>query len=289
MNRLEVDHRLVRPEAVPVHQRSSVVRHVVGPALVFVDFLTHEQHGNTGRGQDQARRYTRSACCIPHSRIAATDCERRNARTTITVDFVMTFHVLDRPPGLRKTHIPSDLVVDQWVSNVESSSPRDFLLNWLRVLGTAEHSQVDQGVRQPLHPKVSWLDTLKPEEEPLECIFPRKGPIDTGPQGMTSGIEEPFPPTRWALAVAEMLCDVRDHAGVEHALAIVGGINARVEIQRGAFQVQPDLFGDCQGLQPLRQQDHVCLIHRCDWERRQHIAMVVGDGHDLLPLLVLIA
>jgi hypothetical protein len=25
-------------------------------------------------------------------------------------------------------HIPSDLVVDQWVSNVESSSPRDFLL-----------------------------------------------------------------------------------------------------------------------------------------------------------------
>jgi hypothetical protein len=24
-------------------------------------------------------------------------------------------------------HIPSDLVVDQWVSNVESSSPRDFL------------------------------------------------------------------------------------------------------------------------------------------------------------------
>src|SRR5262245_37792929 len=28
----------------------------------------------------------------------------------------------------REIHIPSDLVVDQWVSNVESSSPRDFLL-----------------------------------------------------------------------------------------------------------------------------------------------------------------
>jgi hypothetical protein len=26
-----------------------------------------------------------------------------------------------------KMHIPSDLVIDQWVSNVESSSPRDFL------------------------------------------------------------------------------------------------------------------------------------------------------------------
>src|SRR5687768_15492489 len=30
--------------------------------------------------------------------------------------------------GYRKFHIPSDLVVDQWVSNVESSSPRDVLL-----------------------------------------------------------------------------------------------------------------------------------------------------------------
>src|SRR5687767_7781919 len=28
----------------------------------------------------------------------------------------------------RKSHIPSDLVVDQWVSNVASSSPHDFLL-----------------------------------------------------------------------------------------------------------------------------------------------------------------
>jgi hypothetical protein len=28
----------------------------------------------------------------------------------------------------QKSHIPPDLVVDQWVSNVESSSPRDFLL-----------------------------------------------------------------------------------------------------------------------------------------------------------------
>jgi hypothetical protein len=33
-----------------------------------------------------------------------------------------------KTPPIKKFHIPSDLVVDQWVSNVESSSPRDFLL-----------------------------------------------------------------------------------------------------------------------------------------------------------------
>jgi DNA invertase Pin-like site-specific DNA recombinase len=32
-----------------------------------------------------------------------------------------------RQAGYEKIHIPSDLVVDQWVSNVESSSPRDVL------------------------------------------------------------------------------------------------------------------------------------------------------------------
>jgi hypothetical protein len=37
------------------------------------------------------------------------------------------FHQLGRHVPNAMFHIPSDLVVDQWVSNVESRSPRDFL------------------------------------------------------------------------------------------------------------------------------------------------------------------
>jgi hypothetical protein len=33
--------------------------------------------------------------------------------------------------------------------------------NWLRVLGTAERSQVDQRIRQQLHPIVQLLDAFK--------------------------------------------------------------------------------------------------------------------------------
>ena len=36
-------------------------------------------------------------------------------------------------------------------------------LNWLRVLGTAERSQVDQRIRQQLHAIVSLLDAFKAE------------------------------------------------------------------------------------------------------------------------------
>src|SRR2546425_3007270 len=52
-------------------------------------------------------------------------------------------------------------------------------LYWLRVLGTAERSQVDQRIRQQLHPIVPLLDAFKTKQQPLKLIFPRKGPIDT--------------------------------------------------------------------------------------------------------------
>jgi len=51
-------------------------------------------------------------------------------------------------------------------------------LNWLRVLDTTERSQVDQRVRHQLHRIVSLLDAFKAEQQPLELVFPRKGPLD---------------------------------------------------------------------------------------------------------------
>ena len=51
--------------------------------------------------------------------------------------------------------------------------------NWLRVLGTAEPSQIDQCVCHQLHAVVPPLDTLEPQQEPFERIFPRKRPLDT--------------------------------------------------------------------------------------------------------------
>jgi hypothetical protein len=65
----------------------------------------------------------------------------------------------------------------------------DLLLNWLRVLGTAELPHIDQGVRQQFHAKMSLLKVFEPQEEPLEFILPRKGSINARPQRMDGGIE----------------------------------------------------------------------------------------------------
>jgi hypothetical protein len=43
--------------------------------------------------------------------------------------------------------------------------------NWLQVLGTAERSQVDQGIRHHLHPIVSLLNAFKAEQQPLELVL----------------------------------------------------------------------------------------------------------------------
>jgi hypothetical protein len=117
-------------------------------------------------------------------------------------------------------------------------------MNWLRVLGPAELPHIDQGVCQQFHAKMSLLNMLKPQQQPLEFVLPRKGPIDTGSQGVDGGIKEPLTPSLGALSVTGILFDVGDHSSVENALAIVRGIEAGVKIQVGSCECQPHRFDD---------------------------------------------
>src|SRR5947207_8548846 len=92
--------------------------------------------------------------------------------------------------------------------------------NWLRVLDTAERSQVDQGICHQLHPIVPLLDAFKSEQQPLELVFPRKGALDTHPQRMDGFVEEAFASALGVLAIPGILFDVGDQARIENALEI---------------------------------------------------------------------
>ena len=54
----------------------------------------------------------------------------------------------------------------------------DIMVNWLRVLDTTKCSQVDHRVCQQLHAIMPLLDAFKSEQQPLEFVLPRKGPLD---------------------------------------------------------------------------------------------------------------
>src|SRR5271165_2884445 len=48
---------------------------------------------------------------------------------------------------------------------------------WLRVSGTTEMPQIDQCVGHQFHTVVSLLFELEAQQQPLEFIFPREGPL----------------------------------------------------------------------------------------------------------------
>ena len=102
---------------------------------------------------------------------------------------------------------------------------------WLQVLGTAELTQINQRIRHQLHAVVSLLDVFKSQQQPLERIFPRKGPFNAHPQRMDGFVEESLAPALGALAVAGILWDIGDQARIEDALPIVCRIKTAIEIE----------------------------------------------------------
>ena len=77
--------------------------------------------------------------------------------------------ICERPQG----------AVYEFEMNTELEQARSWLShNWLRVLDTAERSQVDQHIRSQLHPIVPLLNAFKTKQQPLEFVLPRKGPLD---------------------------------------------------------------------------------------------------------------
>jgi len=161
----------------------------------------------------------------------------------------------------------ASLLAQDWLENggeMHSSSASVYALqtaNWLQVLGTAELAQIHQRIRHQLHAVVSLLDVFKTQQQPLELIFPGKGPFDPHPQRMDRCVEEAFASTLGHLAVARILLDVGDHAGIENALPIARGIKAAIEVEVGPSQVQPDLLGHLlQGLQALGKEHHIRFI-----------------------------
>jgi hypothetical protein len=68
----------------------------------------------------------------------------------------------------------------------------------------------------------------------------------------------------------------------------VGGIKAAIEVEQGASEISSHLLGYLlQGFQALGKEHHIRFIGGSHGDRSQDSAVVVGDGDNFLPLLVL--
>ena len=134
------------------------------------------------------------------------------------------------------------------------------------------------------------LDALKPKEQPLACVLPCKGPLDSSPQGMDGCIEQPLAPPLGGLAMARIFLNVRNHSGIEDRLSIRLRIELAIEIELRIFQHQSRELGyPRERFETLWYEHHIRFVDRCNQKRRDHIASVVYNGHDFVALLVFVA
>jgi hypothetical protein len=143
---------------------------------------------------------------------------------------------------------------------------------------------VDPRRRQPLHPSVPLLEAFSTEPPPLAGVLPRQGPFDPYPPRTDGRVEASLAPALGRLALARTLCDVGDEARMAHAMPMACGIIAALEVEGGASQVRPDLRGHLlQGVEPLRQQEHVCLMDGSNRGGCDDRVMLVCDRDTLFP------
>src|ERR1700733_6871530 len=107
---------------------------------------------------------------------------------------------------------------------------------------------------------------------------------------MDSRVEQPLPPALRGLPVARIFLDVWNEPRVEDRFAVMPGIKPAIEIAIRAVNLQIRQSGHAlQGVQSLREEYGIGLIHRRHRKRGQHKAAIVNDRDDLVSLLMLVA
>ena len=81
-------------------------------------------------------------------------------------------------------------------------------MNRLQVLSGAEPPQIDECVCHQFHGVVPTLLVLKPQQQPLEFVFPGKHSLHSVPYVMDRLVEQPFTTALGTLTVAPVFFDI---------------------------------------------------------------------------------
>ena len=158
-------------------------------------------------------------------------------------------------------------------------------------LPAAEMPQIDHRIGQGFERVVQRTDAFEAQQQAPEFIFPGEHALD-GAETLfeDGGIEQRLAATLGCFPGTRIGVDVGRHAAIEYSLAVRPAIVDAVETDDGSAQGEADGASDARDLlQRVAQQRRFIAVAWRRNERRDHVAVPVAEGDDLVALDLLVS
>ena len=154
----------------------------------------------------------------------------------------------------------------------------------------AEVPQVDHRIGQRFEGVVQPAEAIEPKQQTPKFIFPAEHPLDgVEPLFENGGVEERLAASLGASSTAGIRVDIGDHPAIENGFAVNPAIVDAIQADDSSFKVNANSIGDARHQrQGFPQKRRFIAIARRRNKRRDHIAMPIAEGDDLIAFHFLV-
>jgi hypothetical protein len=151
--------------------------------------------------------------------------------------------------------------------------------------------QIGHRIGQGFERVVQRTEAFEAQQQAPELVFPGKHALDGAKAFVKNGgIEQRLAAAPGCFPGARIGVDVGRHAAIEDGLAVRSAIVDAVETEDGAAQREADGASDARDLrQCVAQQRRFIAVAWRRNERRDHVAVPIAEGDDLVALDLLVA
>jgi hypothetical protein len=144
--------------------------------------------------------------------------------------------------------------------------------------------EVDRGIGKGLECVVQLTETSKAQQQAPELVFPSKHPLDPLKSFLKyRRIEQRLAASFRLLSITHIRVDIGNHAAIENGLAVGPAVVDAIQADNTGLKINSDHVGDADHFgQGLAQQRRFIAVARRRHERRDHVAIAVAEGHDLV-------
>ena len=151
-------------------------------------------------------------------------------------------------------------------------------------LALAKVPQVNHRIGQCLERVMQLAEAIESKQQAPELIFPAKHPLNgIEPLFKNGGIEQGLAASLGGFSTTGIRIDIGNHPAIENGLSVSPTIVDAIQADDGSLKVNADRSGDARHQwQGFAQERRLITIAGCWNKRRNHIAMPIAEGDDLV-------